>query len=879
MLQPDLSIARLGAVSNGPPAQMVFGPDGRLYVTLANFGNASAPSVESFAYSPSGGLSDERVEVSTGGALGIGFGPVSLGPYPKSVIVTGMYLTDTQSNGNSNLRVLTRDTHGVWGGTAANGVNTVIVQNIPAGYHQADQIAVRHNTDGTYTLFVGIGVRTKDGVNDYPNPGNARDPAWGGTISEIRDLRQVNGRVVDSAGFGFTGNASSNTQPDYSNAGPYTSTAANKLVVYSSGARNPFGLALDGSNNLWFTNNFNRSQSDGTFDGTIDPSTHIMRGYTTGDPQIPGDHSDPDLRNNVYDQFFQASFQADYGYDSSNWRNDANNDNPFTTSQAAVNAGFYDFAHHGVRSTTFDNLSMPAGGFTEYDESDINHIRGLGPSSSSDGFAFDSIDGLPPAYAGNAFIVRWSASISDSTGHSITYADLVAVDPTTGNVRLIANQFIHPLAVLQDSQGSMLVADYGDGSIYRITAAVPAPTNLTATAGNGQINLSWMPAAGAVSYNVYRSTTSHGEGTTPIATGVTGTTYTDSTVTNGTTYYYQVTAVASAGQSGKSNEAFATPGTIISVNDVRGNDGASGATFNFTVSLSGPSTQTVTVSYATNPGTASPGSDYVSTSGTLTFLPGTTSQPVSVSVIGDTSYETNETFTLVLSSAQNGFIGRGTGTGTILNDDPPPAISIAGTSGTEPASGSTTFTFPVTLNTASEVAAVVHFATADGTGHAGVDYVATSGFVTFNPGVTMRTITVTVLHNPQFSGSATFFVNLSSPKSATIAVAQATGTITSGTSPVVRLDVASPQSVKSLTDSRLWVANLNDRANLVAQAFLPMQMDAQTGMFEPPASTTYRRVAQEKTELRDLVFQFGGLELVDLRDPSRHLDLPSRGWV
>src|SRR5262249_54005813 len=150
------------------------------------------------------------------------------------------------------------------------------------------------------------------------------------------------------------------------------------------------------------------------------------------------------------------------------------------------------------------------------------------------------------------------------------------------------------------------------------------------------------------------------------------------------------------------------PGTIINVNDVTGNEGNSGTSFNFTVSLSGPSSQTVTVSYATNPGTATPGSDYVSTSGTLTFAPGITSQTVSVPVIGDTVYERTETFTLVLSSPQNGVIGRGTGTGTILNDDPPPAASIAGTSGTEPASGSTTFTFPVTLNTASEVPAVVH---------------------------------------------------------------------------------------------------------------------------------------------------------------------------
>ena len=111
----------------------------------------------------------------------------------------------------------------------------------------------------TSTLYVGIGkVRTKDGsALDYPNPGNARDmAACGGTISEILDLKQVNGLVTDSAGFGLTGVATSNSDPDYSNAGPYTSTAVNKLIIQSSGARNPFGLALDGSGNLWFTKQF-----------------------------------------------------------------------------------------------------------------------------------------------------------------------------------------------------------------------------------------------------------------------------------------------------------------------------------------------------------------------------------------------------------------------------------------------------------------------------------------------------------------------------------------------------------------------------------------------------------------------------------------------
>jgi fibronectin type 3 domain-containing protein len=85
------------------------------------------------------------------------------------------------------------------------------------------------------------------------------------------------------------------------------------------------------------------------------------------------------------------------------------------------------------------------------------------------------------------------------------------------------------------------------------------PSGLSASAGNAQVSLSWTGSSGATSYNVYRGTTAGGEGATPIATGLTGTSYTNTGLTNGTTYYYKVAAVNSAGTSGMSNEASATP--------------------------------------------------------------------------------------------------------------------------------------------------------------------------------------------------------------------------------------------------------------------------------------------------------------------------------
>src|SRR5258708_6812857 len=94
-----------------------------------------------------------------------------------------------------------------------------------------------------------------------------------------------------------------------------------------------------------------------------------------------------------------------------------------------------------------------------------------------------------------------------------------------------------------------------------------APQSLAATAGSGSVSLSWAaPAsnggAAITGYNVYRGTSSGGESATPVATNVTAASFTDTGLTNGTTYYYTVAAVNSAGTSPPSNEASPTPTAV-----------------------------------------------------------------------------------------------------------------------------------------------------------------------------------------------------------------------------------------------------------------------------------------------------------------------------
>jgi hypothetical protein len=101
-------------------------------------------------------------------------------------------------------------------------------------------------------------------------------------------------------------------------------------------------------------------------------------------------------------------------------------------------------------------------------------------------------------------------------------------------------------------------------------AAAPPPPNgapvavtgVTATAGTGQVTVSWNAVSGATGYQLYRTANSGNESATPSVSGISGTTYTDTGLNPGTTYYYRVVAVNSSGASGFSTEASATtPGT------------------------------------------------------------------------------------------------------------------------------------------------------------------------------------------------------------------------------------------------------------------------------------------------------------------------------
>ena len=143
------------------------------------------------------------------------------------------------------------------------------------------------------------------------------------------------------------------------------------------------------------------------------------------------------------------------------------------------------------------------------------------------------------------------------------------------------------------------------------------------------------------------------------------------------TYYIRVEAAESGSTNYRIRFGLDDP-ISISAADASAQEG-SDASLEFEVSLSrGPGRRVpVSVGYATVDGTATAGSDYTATSGTLTFEYGETSKTVSVPVTDDDHDEEAETLTLRLSSASEATISDGEATGTITNSDPLPKALLA----------------------------------------------------------------------------------------------------------------------------------------------------------------------------------------------------------
>jgi len=210
--------------------------------------------------------------------------------------------------------------------------------------------------------------------------------------------------------------------------------------------------------------------------------------------------------------------------------------------------------------------------------------------------------------------------------------------------------------------------------------------------------------------------------------------------------------------------------------------GEAGPALVATVTRTGGSFGTVTVDYSTADGSASAGNDYMPTSGTLTFVDGDVSKPVSVPVIDDAIYEGDETFSLNLANATGGAsLGApSTASVTVTENDPVPAAGSLqfGGASYSVAENASAVLITVVRNGGSFGTVTVNYGTADGSATAGSDYAASAATLSFADGETSKSFSVPVLDDSNYEGNETFTVSLSNVTGGASIGSRGTATVT-----------------------------------------------------------------------------------------------------
>ncbi len=425
---------------------------------------------------------------------------------------------------------------------------------------------------------------------------------------------------------------------------------------------------------------------------------------------------------------------------------------------------------------SFDATSLTTGTWT-----DINALDFIGPTVTGTVGALDgnaaanrtvinsTINGLNIA-AGAVFWIRYvdlNASGSD---------DALAID----DFSLQAVAAVAAPGTLQLA-GDAVTAE-GDAGTSQITFTVTR-TNGTAGAVTADYTIAGSGANAAVGDDFGGAlptgtvTFADGQNTATITINVAG----DILVEANETFIVTLSAPTGGAAIGAANTATGTitnddiapsPGTLALAGNVSAAEGASGQTaFTFTVNRTGGSLGAVDVSYAvTGSGTnASDADDFGGTlpSGTISFADGQISAVITINASGDTTFEPNETFTVTLSAPTGGAaLGMATATGTIQNDDAPPAgeLSINDLTLAEGNAGDAVFSFTVTRAAGSTGAVSADYAVTGNTANAD-DFGGAfpSGVVNFADGETSQTISVNVSGDTLFELNESFTVTLSAP--------------------------------------------------------------------------------------------------------------------
>ena len=317
----------------------------------------------------------------------------------------------------SIVRLTDTNGDGTWGGSG--DLNQLLIDNISVNqHHQVDQLKVQGDQ-----LFVAIGTKTQFGGINIPDPGEA---AHNGTVSFIGDLNQLSTTANNQSAFTYvdlTGDGAVDNFDVRADAQAFTSTDDIKLRVYSTGFRNPYGIAFSPDGNLFVAQN---SQSD-------------------------------------QDKLFPAFFQSDHGFAKENnlvgdWRVDGDSTLTVDPSSLAIGAGYFDASNN------------------------VAPLALLGNNTSANGFDFltNTVD---LSLEGDILISRFNP---DGVGPQFDSGDIVHVDSQTGDSTVVLDGVIGILDTQRDPFGNFLFSDASGnfGVLLVDTIAAPAETITLQTAAD-----------------------------------------------------------------------------------------------------------------------------------------------------------------------------------------------------------------------------------------------------------------------------------------------------------------------------------------------------------------------------------------------------------
>jgi hypothetical protein len=228
-------------------------------------------------------------------------------------------------------------------------------------------------------------------------------------------------------------------------------------------------------------------------------------------------------------------------------------------------------------ATVGQSLTAPEAGWKRFEETDTHILKKSGTWYAASGPNFSGGSRIYSNTASATLQFTFTGTKLRIIGHKYSagtnsvdlYIDGIKIDTFSGNaVTEVYQALCSEKLGLVSGKHSVKLVNSGSGffsfdaiDIDSFGGLIPfeeAPINLTAIAGDSLIDLSWNVINGATGYNIKRSTTVGGPYTV-IASNLAGGNYIDTSVTNGTTYYYILNAVTTAGESGNSNEVSATP--------------------------------------------------------------------------------------------------------------------------------------------------------------------------------------------------------------------------------------------------------------------------------------------------------------------------------